>query len=68
MLVSLFRRKEWRRAGFVSGGGGGNDNRQNLLLGGKLGPRTPGHLGYVNQTFSLPGETMHVTKLESWFN
>ena len=50
------------------GGGGGNDNQQNLLLGGKLGPRTPGHLGCVNQTFSLLGETMHVTKLEIWFD
>ena len=25
-------------------------------------------LGYVNQTFYLPGETMHVTKLESCFD
>ena len=67
---SLFRRKEWRRAGFFSGGvwEGNNDNRQNLRLEGKLEPGTPGHLGYVNPTFSLPGETLHVTKLKSWFD
>ena len=68
-VVSLFRRKEWRRAGFVTGGGRGNDNRQNRLLGGKLGQVTPGHrLGMRTKYFHLLGETMHVTKLESWFD
>ena len=52
------------------GGGGGNDDRQFFLGGGRgrVGARTPGHLGYVNQKISLPGETMHVTKLEGWFD
>ena len=46
----------------------GNANRQNPLLGGRLGPGMPGHLRYVHQTFSLPRETMHVIKLESGFD
>ena len=53
---------------FFGGGWEGNDNRQNLRLEGKLEPGTPGLLGYVNPTFSLPGETLHVTKLKSWFD
>ena len=65
-VSSLFRRKAWRRAGFFNWGGGcgRNVNRQSYFLGGRLGPETPGHLRYVHQTISMPGENMHVINLE----
>ena len=68
MSIRYFVEKSVAGRDLFWGWGEGNDNRQNLVLGGKFGPGTPGHLGYVNQIFSLPGETRHVTKLESGFD
>ena len=69
MSIRYFVEKSGAGRDFFRGGGWeGNDNRQNLRLDGKLEPGTPGHLGYVNPTFSLSGETLHVKKLKSWFD
>ena len=66
--VHYFVGKHDTRWDLFFGGGVRQCQPTNRLFGGRLGPGTQGHLGYVYQTCLLLGEPMNVTKLESGFD